>query len=187
MTVEKNKPLVNFSAMKESSSFPMGQVGSLHLHPAESGGVLQDVKTIELETDKGIINNPRHFARHSRSGGFSKRQVSLMEREQIAKHASDIGWDTITPGLVRSNIETIGVDLISLIGRRVRIGTAVLFLYEARTPCWQMDKIFPGLRKLMEKNRQGVLSQVIASGIISVGDEIALSEDDSANKARSNH
>src|SRR5712675_1872217 len=77
-------------------------------------------------------------------------------------------------GAVRSNIETTGVDLVSLIGKEVEIGEAVLLLYGSRDPCEQMDAICQGLRELMMNNRQGVLAQVIRSGKIQVGDRIKL-------------
>lgn len=127
---------------------------------------------IDLEAGKGIVGNLRYFARRSRSGGFSKRQVSLIEREMIAEHAAMLGLQTVAPGTVRSNIETFGVDLVALVGKQVEIGTATLFFYEPRTPCSKMDEICPGLRNLMEDGRQGVMAQVIRSGRIQVGDAI---------------
>ena len=163
--------------------FAPGHVVSLHLHSVESNAAMQPVETIEVEAGKGIIGNPRYFARRSRGGGISKRHVSLIEREQIAQHARAIGWEKISPGLVRSNIETVGVNLISLVGQSVHIGTALLHFYEARTPCWKMDKIYYGLRELMTENRQGVLAQVMRSGKIRVGDEIFLAREPTAHQS----
>jgi MOSC domain-containing protein YiiM len=73
---------------------------------------------------------------------------------------------------VRSNIETSGIDLISLIGREIEIGDALLLVYAPRDPCAKMDAICQGLRGLMMNNRQGVLAQVVRSGKIRVGDQI---------------
>lgn len=156
------------------SSALLGHVASLHLHPREGGAALQTVMSIEVETQKGIVGNPRHFARLSRSGEPSKRQISLIEREQIAEHAAALGLETISPGTIRSNIETSGVNLVSLIGRKVSVGGAILFFYEARTGCSQMDAICSGLRELTKTDRLGVLAQVVRSGQIQVGDEISL-------------
>jgi MOSC domain-containing protein YiiM len=146
---------------------------SLHLHPAKAGEPLRPVEQIEVVEQKGIRGNGRYFGRLSRSTGEpSKRQITLMEREQISEHATTLGLDKISPGEVRSNIETLGVNLIELIGREVRVGEATLLFYEARTPCEKMDKLCAGLRALMENNKQGVLAQVIRGGIIRVGDKI---------------
>lgn len=151
-----------------------GRVASLHLHPEKSGEPLRSVKQIEVVELKGIRGNPRKFGAVSRSTGQpSKRQVSLIEREQIAEHAATLGLQTIPPGAVRSNVETSGIDLVALVGKEVRIGDAILFLYDARTPCEKMDRLCVGLRALMENNKQGVLAQVVRSGTIRVGDVIA--------------
>ena len=151
----------------------IGRVASLHLHPQEPGAVMQGTQQIEVIEAKGIMNEPRYFGRKSRdSGQPSKRQITLMEREQIAEHAASLGLESIPAGAVRSNIETTGIDLVSLIGKEVEIGEAILLLYGPRDPCEQMDAICQGLRELMMNNRQGVLAQVIRSGNIRVGDQI---------------
>ena len=160
--------------MNGIASESSGRVASLHLHPSEGGERFQTVEFIELETGKGISGNPRYFARRSRDREFSKRQVSLIEREQIAEHATTLGLGKIAPGTIRSNIETSGVDLIVFIGQQIQIGEAILFFYEARTGCAKMDAICSGLRELTKENRLGVLAQVVRGGRIRVGDEISL-------------
>ena len=162
-----------------SSPAPHGQVASLHLHPAESGTPLIDAQAIELVASKGIVGNARKFGRVSSSTGEpSRRQVSLIEREQLAEHAAALGLQAIAPGAVRSNIETQGINLIALVGRQVQIGTAVLFLYEPRRPCPQMDAVCQGLQARMQNNRQGVMAEVVRSGSIRRGDQIRLLEQD---------
>jgi MOSC domain-containing protein YiiM len=152
-----------------------GRVASLHLHPAESGKPLQHIDAVEVVESKGVLDDSRYFGRISqKTGQPNRRQVSLMEREQIAKHAAVLGLPAIAPGAVRANIETSGVNLVAAIGHQVRIGEAVLFLYEARLPCQQMDAICAGLRQLMENSRQGVMAEVVQSGKIRVGDAISI-------------
>src|SRR5438105_4547455 len=149
-----------------------GRVASLHLHPPEAGAPLQNVDAIEVVEGKGILGEPRYFGRTSRqTGSPSKRQITLIEREQIAEHASALET-SITPGRVRSNIETTGIDLVELAGHEVQIGEAVLLIYAPRDPCAKMDAICQGLRERMMNNKQGVLAQVLRSGKIRVGDSI---------------
>jgi MOSC domain-containing protein YiiM len=151
-----------------------GRVASLHLHPAEPGAPLQSVEVVEAVEAKGILGNPRYFGRVSRETGMpSRRQISLIEREQIAEHAAALGLDRIAPGAVRSNIETTGIRLVPLVGREIEIGEAVLLVSVPRDPCAKMDAICQGLRDLMAHDRQGVLAQVVRSGRIRVGDRIA--------------
>jgi MOSC domain-containing protein YiiM len=145
-----------------------GSVASLHFHPAVAGEPMLATDAFSVVAEKGIEKNGegRLFERGS------KRQVSLIEREQLAEHANALGHPGFAPGDVRSNIETEGIDLISLKGKQIQIGEAVLLLYEARTPCWKMDELIVGLRARMEEERQGMLAQVISGGIIRAGDPI---------------
>jgi MOSC domain-containing protein YiiM len=152
----------------------VGRVASLHLHPATSGDPLQSVGEIRAEAGKGIVGDARIFGRKDRAGEPSRRQISLIAREQINQHAATLGLPGIAPGAVRSNIETAGIDLMALLGQEVQVGGAVLLFYEARTGCVKMDLIAPGLRELMANGRLGVLAQVIRSGDIRIGDEIRI-------------
>jgi MOSC domain-containing protein YiiM len=152
----------------------VGKVASLHLHPATSGDPLQSVDEIRAEAGNGLVGDARFFGRKDRKGEPSRRQISLMAREQIAQHATTLHLAEIAPGAVRANIETAGIDLLALLGQQVKVGGAVLLFYEARKPCPKMDLVTPGLQKLMANGQQGVMAQVICSGDIRVGDEIQL-------------
>lgn len=148
-----------------------GEVASLHIHPKMPGEPLASCDTLALVAGKGIVEELRYFGRKNSYGSSSRRHVSLIEREQIAEHAAALGA-SIEPGRVRSNIETVGVNLQELVGWEVAIGEAVLLFYEPRSPCSKMDKICQGLRALMENARQGVMAEVIQSGRVRVGDTI---------------
>ena len=149
------------------------RVVSLHLHPAEPGTPLLNVEMIELVEEKGIQGDTRYFGRPGKNPGEPfRRQVSLIEREQLAEHAAALGLSSIPPGAVRSNIETTGLSLVELVGREVEIGEARLFLHSPRDPCAKMDAICQGLRESMMHGRQGVLAQVRRSGKVRVGDPI---------------
>lgn len=150
-----------------------GRVASLHLHPSEPGEPLEEVKAVELVAGKGIIGDRRYFGKLSRDTGQpSRRQVSLIEREQIAEHVSGLGLQRIAPGAVRSNIETTGVQLVTLLGKEIQIGEAVLFLHSQRDPCAKMDALCQGLHERMTRGRQGVLAEVRQPGKVCVGDAI---------------
>jgi len=151
-----------------------GRVASLHLHSREPEAPMLAVGQITLVEGKGIVEDVRYFDRKNREGKPRKRQVTLIEREQIGEHAAVLGLPGIAPGKVRSNIETDGISLTDCIGKQLQIGEAVLLIYEPRTPCAQMDAVAPGLRELMKNNRQGALAQVIRSGTVRLGDSIRL-------------
>ena len=146
----------------------MGFAVSLHLHPAIAGEPLLSVEEFTAVAGKGIKGNGegRMFDRNNR------RQVSMIEREQLVKHAESLRLPGFSPGEVRSNIETKGLNLIKLIGQNIRIGAAELRIYQPRTPCHKMDLLAPGLRKRMMDGQQGILAEVVQSGIVRAGDNI---------------
>jgi MOSC domain-containing protein YiiM len=158
---------------KLNSSALSGRVASLHVHAIKPGEPLRSVESVYAVAEKGLAEDTRYFDRRNRfSGSPEKRQVALIEREQIAEHAATLGLQTIPPGAVRANIETMGINLHSLMGQEVEVGEAILLVYKPRDPCGKMDLICAGLRQLMENARQGVLAQVVQSGTIRVGDTI---------------
>ena len=145
-----------------------GRVASLHLH-AGPGEPLVAVEAVFAEAGLGLRGS-RKYGRKP-DGTESKRQVSLIEREVLAQHARALGC-VIPPGAARSNVETVGVDLVPLVGRRLMIGEAEIEVTLARTPCEAMDLVAPGLQEAMRGGRQGVLARVVRSGLIRVGDAI---------------
>ena len=95
----------------------------------------------------------------------SGRQVLLVDRETL--EAMDL-----TPGILRENITTNGLNVNSLpIGQQLRIGDARLEVTMVCTPCSLMERIRPGLRKELW-GRRGMLCRVLAGGIIRPGDAI---------------
>jgi MOSC domain-containing protein YiiM len=100
---------------------------------------------------------------HARPRG--KRHVLLVDRETL--EAMDL-----QPGILRENITTTGLNVNSLaIGQQLRIGETRLEVSEVCTPCDQMEKIRPGLRKELW-GRRGMLCRVIEGGIIRRDDAI---------------
>ena len=167
-----------FLLYKDSMNVPdetgtLGRVRSLHAHPEQPGAPMRPVPQFHAVAGRGLEEDGRYFGRTSRSTGEpSRRQVTLIAREEILTHAQALGLADIPPGAVRSNIETEGVDWVPLVGQQVQVGEAVLLLYEARTPCAKMEAVCAGLRRRMEGDRQGVLAQVVQSGRIAAGDPI---------------
>lgn len=155
------------------SQIASGRVASLHLHPTEPGQTLETVQAMQLVAGKGIVGDNRYFGKLSRDTGQpTRRQVSLIEREQIQQHAAGLGIEAIAAGAVRSNIETTGLKLLPLLGKEIQIGQAILFLHSQRDPCGKMDALCQGLRERMMNGHQGVLAEIRRPGTIRVGDAI---------------
>jgi MOSC domain-containing protein YiiM len=116
---------------------------------------LQEVKIVE---DKGLEG-----CAHGRTG--SKRQVLLVDRETLEAL-------NLLPGIIRENITTEGLNVNGLaLGQQLQIGQARLEVSEICTPCGQIEKLRPGLRREM-RGRRGMLCRVIQGGTVRPGDSI---------------
>jgi MOSC domain-containing protein YiiM len=100
---------------------------------------------------------------HARPG--SKRQALLVDSETLDAM-------NLEPGIIRENITTEGLNVNGLkIGEQLQIGDVQLEVTAVCTPCGQLEKVRPGLRKELW-GRRGMLCRVIAGGIIRRGDPI---------------
>jgi MOSC domain-containing protein YiiM len=119
---------------------------------------LEEVQEARLLADFGLEG-----CAHAQPGG--QRQVLLIDRETL--EAMDL-----RPGILWENITTDGLNVNSLeIGQLLRIGEARLQVTMVCTPCNQMERIRPGLRKELW-GRRGMLCRVLEGGIIRPGDSI---------------
>ena len=95
----------------------------------------------------------------------SPRQILLVDSETL--EAMDL-----SPGIIRENITTSGLNVNGLeIGQKLRVGETHLEVSAVCTPCDQLEKIRPGLRR-ESWGRRGMLCRVIEGGIIRLGDPI---------------
>jgi len=100
---------------------------------------------------------------HAQPGGT--RQILLVDRETLEAME-------LQPGVLRENITTDGLNVNSLpIGQQLRIAEALLEVTMVCTPCNQMERIRPGLRKELW-GRRGMLCRVLEGGIIRASDPI---------------
>jgi len=100
---------------------------------------------------------------HGRPGG--NRQILLVDRETLESMG-------LLPGAVRENITTDGLNVNGLpVGQQLRVGEAQLEVTGVCTPCDQMERIRPGLRKELW-GRRGMLCRVLKGGMIRQGDLI---------------
>lgn len=119
---------------------------------------MEELPEVRVVTDAGFEG-----CAHARPG--RSRQVLLVDGETLDAME-------LQPGILRENITTSGLNVNSLaIGQHLRVGETRLEVSEVCTPCDQMEKIRPGLRKELW-GRRGMLCRVIAGGTIRRGDAI---------------
>jgi len=100
---------------------------------------------------------------HARPG--SARQVLMVDVETLEAM-------NLPPGVIRENITTSGLNVNGLeIGQKLRVGETRLEVSAVCTPCDQLERIRPGLRREMW-GRRGMLCRVIEGGMIRRGDAI---------------
>ena len=119
---------------------------------------MEEVETVEVVADLGFA-----ACAHARKGG--SRQVLLVYKETLDAME-------LRPGIIRENITTEGLNVNGLaLGQRLRIGTVLLQVNAVCTPCAQLEKVRPGLRREMY-GRRGMLCRVLEGGTIRAGDAI---------------
>ena len=119
---------------------------------------MEELREAQILADFGLEG-----CSHAQPGG--KRQVLLVDRECLEAME-------LQPGMLRENITTGGLNVNSLaVGQRLRIGEARLEVTMVCTPCNQVERIRPGLRKELW-GRRGMLCRVLEGGIIRPGDPI---------------
>lgn len=109
---------------------------------------------------------------HAKSGGESKRQVTLIQAEHLAVIAALCGRGAVDPALLRRNIAVSGLNLLALKGARFVVGTAVLEGTGPCAPCSRMEEnLGPGGYNAM-RGHGGITARVIEAGTIRIGDAV---------------
>ncbi len=109
-------------------------------------------------------------------GSFSRwpgsgRALTLIESEVIEDVAATQGLD-LRDGRSRRNLVTAGVRVNELVGRRFRIGTALLRGERLAQPCGYLERrIGAGLKEVL-RGRGGLRAEVLEEGVIRVGDAL---------------
>ncbi|MGQ0646493.1 MAG: MOSC domain-containing protein [Gemmatimonadaceae bacterium] len=128
-------------------------------------GPMDPVTDAQLEEGRGIAGNADR-------GG--KRQVTIIARETWERHMAALGG-SIDPAERRANLLVSGCELEDSRGKTLRIGTVRIIIRGETKPCEQMDDALPGLRNVMFNTwGGGAFGEVVAGGLIRVGDEVAL-------------
>ena len=131
---------------------------------------MQTLKRVKAVAGRGLEGD-RYF---SKIGTYSSdpgtgREVTLIEIEAIEALKRDYDID-LPAALSRRNIVTRGVALNHLVGREIKIGETILRGTRLCDPCSHLEKLSRQgvLRGLI--HRGGLRADVVAGGLIQVGD-----------------
>lgn len=147
------------------------EVVSIHITP-EAGGVMQEVPFAEAVAGQGLKGD-RYYLKQ---GTYSEkddgsRQVTLIEIEALEALERDYHI-SLRPVESRRNIATRGVALNHLVGRRFRVGGALLLGIKLCEPCGYLEQKTGKPVRAGLVHRGGLRAQILEGGLIRVGDPI---------------
>lgn len=148
-----------------------GTVEGLHLAPRSFLPMLSRDKLV-LIPGKGVEGD-----RYASEEGFYSdrpepgRQITLFEMETLEALRRDHKI-TLAPEDHRRNVTTRGVPLNHLVGRRFRVGAALLEGTRLSTPCRHIEQV-TGLEVFNPLlNRSGLHARILVGGEILTGDAV---------------
>ena len=154
-----------------------GSVVGLHLAP-EAGAPMRSVPEARavsgrgLEGDRYFLGSGHYSPRPSEGG----RQVTLIEIETLEAVSSELGVK-LAASETRRNIATSGVPLNHLVDREFRVGGVRLRGTRLCEPCKYLEGLTRAGVMGALVHRGGLRAQILAGGIIRVGDVIEPCED----------
>jgi MOSC domain-containing protein YiiM len=139
-----------------------------------AGAPLQSVAHATLESGRGLVGD-RYY---EHGGTFSEKlkdgadwELTLIESEEIQRFNDSQGL-ALPAASFRRNIVTSGVRLNDLVGRRFRVGSALLEGMRLCEPCAHLGKLIgPAVVKGMV-HKAGLRARIVTGAIVRVGDAI---------------
>ncbi len=149
----------------------LGTVEAIYLAPA-AGGPMQAVEQALAVAGRGLEGD-RYFhgvGTYSATPGTG-RHLTMIDATVLEALASELGL-ALGPGESRRNLVVRGVELLTLVGRRVWVGEALCEGVRDCPPCSHLEQLTrPGVLKALV-GRGGLRLHVLRSGVIRRGDPI---------------
>lgn len=138
-----------------------------------AGRAMERVTSVEALEGQGLAGD-RYAARTGYWTAVDECQVTLIEAEALDQIAAEAKL-RVAAGEHRRNIVTRGIALEALVGRRFRIGGALLEYDRPRPPCRYVETLTePGMTRALARAGGGICARVVAAGPIRVGDAIEI-------------
>lgn len=150
----------------------------LHIHVASAASInMEELIEANFVAGRGIEGD-RYFlgtGTYSKSPDF--REVTLFEREvldALARNDPPLqrGPINIEPADHRRNLTVTGVPLNHLVGKRFRVGNAVLFGGRLNFPCRYLEKLLGRPVYLPLYNRSGLNCRIEKGGVVHRDDPV---------------
>lgn len=135
---------------------------------------MQKVDQVEALAHLGLRGD-RYCEGSGTYSGVDECEVTLIEAEDLEEIKQKTGI-RVSNGEHRRNLVTRGIRLEDLIGKRFRIGEAVLEYDRPRPPCSYIQSITQAGMTRALTGRGGICARVIKSGLIRRNDAITVIE-----------
>jgi MOSC domain-containing protein YiiM len=149
-----------------------GSLESINI-AAHAHGRAQPQEEAVLVAGKGIVGD-RYFRE---TGADPAAEVTLIEREQVERFRAATGLAT-TAAETGRNLETSGIDVNALVGRRFRIGEVVLEGLELCEPCATLGKALATPERTPAEivkafaHCAGLRARIVSGGTVRRGDRV---------------
>jgi MOSC domain-containing protein YiiM len=143
-----------------------GRILSIWIYPGQ-GAAHQEMQEAIAVEEGGLQGDRRRSQR---------RAVTLLDEAAWEAAINEAGT-SLGPASRRANILVRGMDLSRCVGRRLRVGTALLEVCGETEPCHKMDEKAPGLRAALDKDmRGGVCCYVQEGGVLRPDDAVTVQD-----------
>jgi MOSC domain-containing protein YiiM len=149
----------------------MGKIIGIQITP-DGEGKLASVDQVKAVAGQGLEGD-RYFYK---TGTYSKkhepsREATFIEAEALEALGHDYNLE-LSGVESRRNITTQGVALNHLVGRTFRVGGAVFKGVRLCEPCGHLEQLTGRLVRPGLVHRGGLRTEIIETGMVSVGDEV---------------
>lgn len=152
-----------------------GEVVWLGVRPAR-GIPPAPVAEVLLDPEGGLAGD--HYSARAASGSGGRRQVTLVEAEQLAAIAASLGREAVEPAELRRNVVVRGINLHAIAGGRFKLGGAVLEATGACHPCSRMERALGSGGYNAVRGRGGLTARILSPGLVRIGDRLERLGDD---------
>lgn len=130
------------------------------------GAPMRELAVADALQDQGLEGD-----RKTAPGRAPAAQVTLIEAEHVEAFAAATGY-AMRFDQPRRNIVTRGVRLNDLLGRRFRVGEALLEGIELCEPCGKFQRLTHVEVRRFFKGKGGLRCRIVEGGLIRTGDPV---------------